>query len=47
MERDNFLQALAQTGWRIAGENGAAELLGIKPSTLNSPLKALNIKRES
>jgi PAS domain S-box-containing protein len=47
MERDNFLQALAQTDWCIAGENGAAQLLGMNPSTLNSRLKALNIKRQT
>lgn len=45
MERQNFLRALELTGWRIAGKDGAAELLGLKPSTLNSRMKALKIQR--
>jgi hypothetical protein len=31
--------------WRVAGNNGAASLLGMKPSTLNSRIKALGIAR--
>jgi PAS domain S-box-containing protein len=45
LERQNLLRALEATGWRIAGENGAARLLGMNPSTLNSRLKALGIGR--
>jgi transcriptional regulator with GAF, ATPase, and Fis domain len=45
LERQNLLCALEATGWRVAGENGAAQLLGINPSTLNSRLKALGISR--
>lgn len=45
LERQNLLLALESTGWRVAGENGAARLLGVNPSTLNSRLKALGIKR--
>jgi PAS domain S-box-containing protein len=45
LERQNLLLALESTGWRVAGENGAARLLGMNPSTLNSRLKALGIKR--
>ncbi len=45
LERQNLLCALEATGWRVAGENGAARLLGINPSTLNSRLKALGISR--
>ncbi|MCI0453459.1 MAG: hypothetical protein L0Y68_00510 [Candidatus Dadabacteria bacterium] len=29
----------------MSGENGAARLLGMPPSTLNSRMKALGIKR--
>jgi transcriptional regulator with GAF, ATPase, and Fis domain len=32
--------------WKIAGSNGAAQLLGIKPTTLSSRLKALGIERK-
>ena len=45
LERDNLLRAMTSTGWRVSGKTGAAELLGIPPSTLNSRLKALGIKR--
>jgi len=45
IERRNLLKALTSTGWRVSGKNGAARLLGIPPSTLNSRLKALGLKR--
>ena len=45
LERENLCRALTATGWRISGEKGAARLLGMPPSTLNSRLKALNLKR--
>ncbi|HSD51386.1 MAG TPA: sigma 54-interacting transcriptional regulator [Candidatus Methylomirabilis sp.] len=45
LERQNLLCALETTRWRVAGDNGAARLLGINPSTLNSRLKALGISR--
>jgi PAS domain S-box-containing protein len=45
LERKNILRALESTGWRIAGKDGAAELLGMNPSTLNSRIKALRIER--
>ena len=46
MERRNVLAALKHAGWRISGHGGAAELLGIKPSTLTYRMKKLNIERE-
>lgn len=45
LERRNILLALEQVSWRISGENGAARLLGMNPSTLSSRMKALDIKR--
>jgi transcriptional regulator of acetoin/glycerol metabolism len=36
---------LQQCGWRIRGEGGAAERLGIKPTTLEWRLKKLGIHR--
>jgi PAS domain S-box-containing protein len=44
-ERANFLRALEQCRWRVSGKDGAASLLGMKPSTLTSRLKALKIRR--
>lgn len=44
-ERQNILLALQRADWRIAGRDGAAELLGMGPSTLESRLKALDIRK--
>ena len=44
-ERDNLLSVLKKAGWRLKGAGGAAELLGLKPSTLRSRIKALNLCR--
>ena len=40
-----FLAALDQTGWRIRGPAGAAALLGLQPTTLESRIKKLGLKR--
>ena len=44
-ERENIVRALEDTGWRVAGKDGAAVLLGLPPSTLSSRMKALGIRR--
>ncbi len=44
-ERANIILALEQSAWRVSGQNGAAALLGINPSTLNSRMKSLGIER--
>ena len=35
-KRDNLLRVLQKANWKIKGADGAAELLGVKPSTLLS-----------
>lgn len=45
IERKNIVRALETSSWRVAGENGAAKLLGVPPSTLSSRIKALRIER--
>ena len=42
-EKENLLRALQQCGGRVTGENGAAELLKMKPTTLYSRIKKLEI----
>ncbi len=42
-ERDNVLRALEHTNWRVYGPDGAAALLGVKPTTLNSRIKKMGI----
>jgi DNA-binding NtrC family response regulator len=44
-ERSHILRALEKTNWVIHGKKGAAELLGINPSTLRSRLEKLAIKK--
>jgi transcriptional regulator with GAF, ATPase, and Fis domain len=45
MERQHILQTMNRSGWRIRGKSGAAEILGLKPSTLESRMKKLKISR--
>ena len=46
LERSNIIAALKAAEWKVAGEKGAAQLLGVKPTTLSSRMKALNIERK-
>jgi len=45
VEREHILEALEQTGWRVSGERGAARLLGLKRTTLESRMKRLGIRK--
>jgi transcriptional regulator with GAF, ATPase, and Fis domain len=45
LERANILRALQSANWKVSGEQGAARLLGMNPSTLASRMKALHIKK--
>jgi transcriptional regulator with GAF, ATPase, and Fis domain len=44
-DRENVLTALNQANWRVHGQGGAAELLGIPPTTLASRIKRMGLKR--
>ena len=44
-ERENLFAVLRKTGWRIKGVDGAAELLGVKPTTLISRIEKMGLKR--
>ena len=44
-ERENLIAVLERSGWKIKGADGAAELLGVKPTTLRSRMKKMGIKR--
>jgi transcriptional regulator with GAF, ATPase, and Fis domain len=46
-EKENLLAALEATGGRVYGKGGAADLLGVKPTTLASRLKKLGIATRS
>jgi DNA-binding NtrC family response regulator len=45
MERRHILSVLERNGWRVGGKGGAAEVLGLKRSTLYSKMKKLGIHR--
>jgi transcriptional regulator with GAF, ATPase, and Fis domain len=47
LERRNILAALEKCAWKVAGDQGAARLLGLKPSTLAYQMKTLGIERET
>jgi transcriptional regulator with GAF, ATPase, and Fis domain len=47
LERANLLAALEHTDGRIYGPGGAAELLGMKPTTLASRVERLGLKRDA
>ena len=44
-ERENLFVVLQRTGWKIKGVDGAAELLGLKPTTLISRMEKMGLKR--
>lgn len=45
LERQQIAEALEKTNGKIYGSDGAAELLGMRPTTLSSKIAALKIKR--
>ena len=45
LQRSHILRILERTAFRIRGPGGAAELLGIKPTTLEARILRLNIAR--
>ena len=47
MERAHIVAALRASNGKVSGKDGAAERLGMKPSTLESRMKKLGISRDS
>jgi transcriptional regulator with GAF, ATPase, and Fis domain len=45
MERGNLTTALDRCDWRISGAGGAAEMLGLSPSTLRDRMRVFEIQR--
>jgi PAS domain S-box-containing protein len=45
IERRHILRVLEESGWRVSGRGGAAETLGLKPTTLEARMKKLGIRR--
>ena len=45
VEREHIRTVLERTSWRVRGTGGAAELLGLKPSTLEGRMAKLELHR--
>jgi len=45
LEKNNMLNALRLADWRVSGPNGAAQLLGIKPTTFTDRMRKYGISR--
>jgi transcriptional regulator with GAF, ATPase, and Fis domain len=45
VEREHILRVLQETGWKIEGPSGAADILKLHPSTLRFRIKKLGIHR--
>ena len=47
LERDHIVRVLEHTNWRVSGDQGAARILGLKPTTLEARMKRLGITRST
>jgi len=45
IEKDHIIKALESTNWRLGGKSGAAEILGLKRTTLYAKMNKYGIKR--
>ena len=45
-ERDHILHVMEVVGWRVRGEGGGAQILNLKPTTLESRMQKLGISRQ-
>ncbi len=47
VQRNHIIRVLKSTGWRVSGAQGAANILGLPPTTLYSKMDRLGIKRSN
>ncbi|MBW2021668.1 MAG: sigma 54-interacting transcriptional regulator [Deltaproteobacteria bacterium] len=45
MEKDYIIKVLQACEWKVSGKGGAAQILGLKPTTLYSKMKRLGLRR--
>ena len=45
LQKSNTVKALKQANWKVSGTGGAADLLGVKPTTLADRIRSFKIKR--
>ena len=46
-QKNNLITALELADWRVSGPGGAADLLGVKPTTLADRIKTYGIRKPS
>ena len=46
MEHETIVRVLEETDWKIEGKNGAADILGLNPSTLRGRMRKLGIRKK-
>ena len=46
-QKQNLATALKETNWRVSGPDGAADLLGVRPTTLADRIRTFGLKRPS
>ncbi|NNF40311.1 MAG: sigma 54-interacting transcriptional regulator [Woeseiaceae bacterium] len=47
LQRSNLLRALESTNWKVSGTGGAAELLGVRPTTLADRVRTYKLRKPS
>ena len=45
LQKRNMRAALERSGWKVSGPNGAAALLGLKPTTLADRIKSFDLQK--
>jgi PAS domain S-box-containing protein len=45
LQKKNLLAALTQAEWRVSGRGGAAEMLGVKPTTLADRIRKFGLRK--
>jgi len=45
LHKNNVVRALRRSNWKVSGAGGAAELLGIRPTTLADRIRTMKIKK--
>jgi transcriptional regulator of acetoin/glycerol metabolism len=45
LQKENMLTALHLADWRVSGPNGAARLVGLKPSTFTDRMRKFRLRR--
>ena len=47
VEKEHIIGTLRKMNWKVSGDNGAARILGLNPTTLEARMKKLGIRRET